>query len=49
MYFWLIFRTNGDLVKLDINDFAATKTFIEKQRPTYIVHAAAQRFPDQVR
>ena len=41
-------RTNGGLLKLDLSDFDATKAFIEEKRPTYLVHSAAQRFPDQV-
>ena len=46
--FALFFRAHGELIKLDINDFTATKSFIDEKRPTYIVHSAAQRFPDQV-
>ena len=43
------FRTKGDLLQLDLSDFDATKALIEEKRPTYLVHSAAQRFPDQVK
>ena len=42
------YRVQGGLIKLDLTDFAATKSLLEEKRPTYLVHAAAQRFPDQV-
>ena len=42
------FRAKGDLLQLDLSDFDAAKRLIEEKRPTYLVHSAAQRFPDQV-
>ena len=44
--YWL--RIGDGLQKLDLNDFEAVKNFILKEKPTFLVHAAAQRFPDKV-
>jgi len=41
-------RASEGLVKLDITNFDETRSYIEKLRPTHIIHAAAQRFPDKV-
>jgi len=41
-------RPSEGLTKLDITDFAATRSFVQGLQPTYIIHAAAQRFPDKV-
>lgn len=34
--------------KLDLTDFGAISTAITKFKPTFIIHSAAQRFPDRV-
>merc|ERR1719309_53231 len=41
-------RASEGLVKLDITNFDETRSYIEKLRPTHVIHAAAQRFPDKV-
>eukprot|EP00092_Neocalanus_flemingeri_P025613 GFUD01027768.1.p1 GENE.GFUD01027768.1~~GFUD01027768.1.p1 ORF type:complete len:294 (+),score=81.21 GFUD01027768.1:32-913(+) len=41
-------RPREGLYKLDITDFAATRSFVQELQPTMIIHAAAQRFPDKV-
>ena len=41
-------RASEGLVKLDITNLDETRSYIEKLRPTHIIHAAAQRFPDKV-
>ena len=47
-FYQFIFRAKDDLLQLDLSDFDATKKLIEEKCPTYLVHSAAQRFPDQV-
>ena len=44
----MTFRSGENLVKLDLTDLDATRNFIEKSRPGFLVHAAAQRFPDKM-
>ncbi|ORZ40255.1 hypothetical protein BCR44DRAFT_1478980 [Catenaria anguillulae PL171] len=39
-------RASGDIVKLDLTDFAAVTAFVEKNRPNAIIHCAAERRPD---
>ncbi|GAA6013045.1 hypothetical protein JCM11491_000951 [Sporobolomyces phaffii] len=39
-------RETDSLVKLDLNDFAATKHCLEERRPDVVVHCAAERKPD---
>ena len=41
-------RTGTNLVKVDFSDLDAIAAFIREQKPDFLVHAAAQRFPDQV-
>ena len=41
-------RTAPDLHKLDITNFGAVTSAITKFKPTFIIHSAAQRFPDKV-
>ena len=36
------------MIQLDLNDFDATRSLLEEKRPRYLVHSAAQRFPDKV-
>jgi len=38
----------GETVKLDLTDAEKTVAFIEDVRPRFLVHSAAQRFPDKV-
>ncbi|KAJ1525230.1 hypothetical protein ONE63_010057 [Megalurothrips usitatus] len=50
---WTVFgaslsRTGPDLQKLDLTDFGAVTAAITKFKPTFIIHSAAQRFPDKV-
>jgi len=33
---------------VDLTDFSAITTAITKFKPTFIIHSAAQRFPDKV-
>ncbi len=42
-------RSGEGLVKLDLSDPSAVAAFVKEQRPDFVVHAAAQRFPDKVR
>jgi len=45
----LCFSRPGDgLTKLDITDFSATRSLVQDLKPTHVIHAAAQRFPDKV-
>jgi dTDP-4-dehydrorhamnose reductase len=37
-----------NFVKLDLTDLDSTRIFIEKTRPEFLIHAAAQRFPDKM-
>ena len=39
-----LFRSGDNLVKLDLTDFESTRKFIEKNRPKFLIHAAAQRY-----
>ena len=41
-------RTAPDLHKLDLTDFGTVTAAITKFKPTFIIHSAAQRFPDKV-
>ena len=41
-------RPSDGLTKLDITDFAATASLVKDLKPSHIIHAAAQRFPDKV-
>ena len=41
-------RSGGGLVKVDLTDAAAVAAFIRETRPAFLVHSAAQRFPDKV-
>lgn len=41
-------RSGENLVKLDLTDLDSTRIFIEKTRPEFLIHAAAQRFPDKM-
>jgi len=41
-------RPSQVLTKLDITDFPATNRFVQDLKPTHVIHAAAQRFPDKV-
>ena len=36
-------RSGADLVKVDLSDPAAITTFVEKYKPDFVVHSAAQR------
>ena len=38
----------GDLVRVDLTDPSAAAAFIRETKPAYLVHSAAQRFPDKV-
>ncbi|KAI8977652.1 hypothetical protein BDF20DRAFT_579499 [Mycotypha africana] len=39
-------RANNGLIKLDLTDTAAVKSFLDEQKPDVIVHCAAERRPD---
>lgn len=41
-------RKGANLVNLDLTDLDGMKKYIEETKPTFVVHAAAQRFPDKV-
>lgn len=41
-------RPSHDLVTLDLTDFPPTSEFIRNLKPQFVIHAAAQRFPDKV-
>jgi len=41
-------RPGPDLVTHDLLDAAATRDLVAREKPSHIVHAAAQRFPDKV-
>ena len=41
-------RPRPGLTPLDVTDRAATAAFLEGIRPHFVIHAAAQRFPDKV-
>lgn len=36
------------MIKCDLTDQEAVKNLIEKEKPNFIIHAAAERFPDVV-
>lgn len=40
--------SSSSLVRLDLTDFPAVSAFVKQLRPNFVVHAAAQRFPDKV-
>ena len=35
-------------MKVDLTDTAAVNTVLEREKPDFIIHAAAERFPDKV-
>src|SRR6516162_6126468 len=39
-------RARGELHRLDLSDFTATRSFVTKEMPATIIHAAAERRPD---
>ena len=41
-------RPGPGLTSLDLTDLAATRQFIRDFKPSHVIHAAAQRFPDKV-
>ncbi|GJN89313.1 hypothetical protein Rhopal_002293-T1 [Rhodotorula paludigena] len=41
-------RAGGDLVKLDLQDGQAVKSFFQEDKPDVVVHCAAERRPDAV-
>ncbi|KAF9189975.1 hypothetical protein BGZ51_009037 [Haplosporangium sp. Z 767] len=41
-------RAQGDLKKLDLEDFKAVEAFVDQEKPDVIVHCAAERRPDVV-
>lgn len=41
-------RAGPGLIKCDLTDQEAVKDLIEKEKPNFIIHAAAERFPDVV-
>ena len=41
-------RPGPGLSSLDLTDFTAARQFITNYKPSHIIHAAAQRFPDKV-
>lgn len=43
-----ISRAGPGLIKCDLTDLEAVKDLIEKEKPNFIIHAAAERFPDVV-
>lgn len=50
---WIVYgtsltRTGPELQKLDLTEFGAITAAITKFKPTFIIHSAAQRFPDKV-
>ena len=47
-FFFFSSRTGENLVKLDLMDLAQVESFVKENRPDFVVHAAAQRFPDKV-
>lgn len=36
------------MIKCDLTDQVAVQDLIEKEKPNFIIHAAAERFPDVV-
>lgn len=44
----MFYRVDNNLHKLDIKVEDDVKKTIEDVRPNFIIHAAAQRFPDKV-
>ena len=42
------FPQGGDLVRVDLTDPSAVAAFVRETRPAFLVHSAAQRFPDKV-
>ena len=43
-----MYRSGENLVRLDLTDLDSTRKFIETSRPEFLIHAAAQRFPDKM-
>lgn len=43
-----ISRAGSGLIKCDLTDQEAVKNLIEKEKPNFIINAAAERFPDVV-
>ena len=41
-------RPGPGLVQLDLTDLAAARSFVLEHKPSHVIHAAAQRFPDKV-
>ncbi|XP_045124740.1 methionine adenosyltransferase 2 subunit beta-like isoform X2 [Portunus trituberculatus] len=41
-------RAGPGLIKCDLTDLEAVRLIIEKEKPNFIIHTAAQRFPDVV-
>ncbi|KAK8404709.1 hypothetical protein O3P69_007753 [Scylla paramamosain] len=41
-------RAGPGLIKCDLTDLEAVRLVIEKEKPNFIIHTAAQRFPDVV-
>jgi len=41
-------RPDPNLTRLDLTDVSATADFLNQLKPQIVIHAAAQRFPDQV-
>lgn len=41
-------RAGPGLIKCDLTDQEAVKDLVEREKPNFIIHAAAERFPDVV-
>ena len=41
-------RPSEDLTSLDLTDLSTTRQFLMDLKPSHVIHAAAQRFPDKV-
>ena len=47
---FIIIRSGGatNLVKVDLTDIDNIENFINKMKPDFLIHSAAQRFPDKL-